>query len=101
MTMHQHDFVETTAGSRCRFCGRTMEELMEDSIEIIHSGDSGRKARRVLEHIAVTGEYTAIGMKNGFVIYTRNRDGITEELYIEKPNSRSFQVVKLIKASII
>ena len=50
-------------------------------------------ARKTLEQIAVSGEYTADGYSDGFVRYVRVHDNKKEEVTGKKINQRSYAII--------
>lgn len=50
-------------------------------------------ARKTLEQIAVSGEYTADGYSDGFVRYVRVHDNMKEEVTGKKLNERSYAII--------
>ena len=75
---------------KCRTCGQILSSI----VETIGRVSSGKRAKRILEEIAVTGKYRATNFKNNFVVYTRSKDGLTEEITAEKLGERDFIVIK-------
>ncbi|MBA7631409.1 hypothetical protein ES703_38940 [subsurface metagenome] len=51
-------------------------------------------AKRVLDEIAVAGGYQPTGFRDGFVVYSKNKDGVTEELFVKKIGDKNFEVVR-------
>ena len=60
---------------------------------IIKAQNSAR-AKKILDEIAVAGGYQATGLRNGFVVYSKNEDGVIEELFVRKIGDKEFAVVK-------
>jgi len=58
---------------------------------------SAKQVRRTLEELAMTGDYRVDHYENDFVVYTRERDGIKEELTGKKLGDRNYQVIKRVR----
>lgn len=62
--------------------------------KVITKVQSSVRAKRVLDEIVVAGGYQAIGFHDGFVIYEKNKDGITEQIFVRKIGDKEFEVVR-------
>ena len=93
---HKHDALVSLDGIiRCRTCG----EILPSMEEILTKVQSQRRAKRILEEIAVAGKYRAVNHIGGFVIYSRDRNGLTEEVTARRVNEKEFNIVKTIISS--
>lgn len=88
---HNHDpIVQNDGIIKCRTCG----EILPCMTETIATTDSAIKANRVLQEIAVAGQYQALSFEQGFVLYARTRNTNREELCVEKVSPRRYRVCK-------
>lgn len=53
-------------------------------------------AKRILEEIAVAGGYIAAGFSDGFVVYSKTKNDITEEINARKFGERDFRIMKKV-----
>lgn len=65
--------------------------------QVIGWADSAIKARRMLDQIAIAGGYKVTGAAGNFPIYSRQVDGVNDEISIEKTKKRRFDVIKLTR----
>jgi len=77
---------------RCRLCGLMSEGPMD---EVMATVQSQRQARRLLSELAKGWKLKK--WDDDSAAYTRTKDGMTEELGIEKKGERQWQVVKRVK----
>jgi len=90
-TKHEHEPIISLGNLiRCRTCGQILSSMKE----VISKVQSSTRARRILEEIAVAGKYKAIEFRGSFVVYSRNKDGLIEEVTAKKIGDREFEVVK-------
>ena len=88
---HKHEpLVQLDGLIKCRICG----ELLPYAEEEICKVSSAMRVRRVLEEIAVAGEYTADSYEKGFIVYSKKQNGIIEEVTGEKLSDRNYRVYK-------
>jgi len=89
--MHEHD-PEVTLDSRivCRTCGQVLESAEKQ----LGSFTSRRMAQSVVDRIVSEGRYTAERIENGFVVYTRSKTNIEEEVTIRRKRKRAFLVIE-------
>ena len=91
MDEHTHEPMISLDGQlKCRTCG----EFLEQATEEIASVGSRKTAKRFLDELAVAGNYYASSYENGFIVFSKARDGIVEELTGEKFGERDFRIVK-------
>lgn len=62
--------------------------------QVITKVQSSVSAKRVLDEIVVAGGYQAIGFHDGFVIYSKRRNEITEQVFVRKLGDKEFEVVR-------
>lgn len=77
----------------CKECG----EQLERHEEIITKSQSAKRAKRMVEEIAVSGHYCAQGYANGYVVYGRDSEkGLHEEVFVRKINDKDFHIIKIV-----
>ena len=64
---------------------------------IISKAQSAVSAKRILEEIAVAGSYIASGFSDGFIIFSKSKDSLVEEITVEKIKEREFVIKKTVK----
>ena len=62
--------------------------------QVIYKAYNSVRANKILVEIVVAGGYQAAGFHDGFVVYSKNRGGITEELFVRKIGDKNFEVVR-------
>ena len=93
MTECEHDaLIGLDCIIRCRLCG----DVLPYSIETITKVQSSTRAKRILDEIAVAGNYRASSFNDSFIVYSRCRDSLIEEVSVEKVKDREFRVFKKI-----
>ena len=94
MTEHKH---EALIGSdniiKCSTCGKVLDKIEQEIGKVV----SAVGARRLLDEIAVAGGYMAIGFNEGFIVYSKNKDGVIEEVTASKRKEREFVIKKIIR----
>lgn len=75
---------------RCKDCGAILEYVEKK----VGTATSVKAAKTMQEEMAVTGKYTASSFEDGFVVYSRVRNNIREEVLCHKTGHRSYQVLK-------
>ena len=91
MTEHEHEpLVGNDNLIRCKTCGQILPSV---EMTISHVS-SAYRARKVLENIASAGKYTIVGFHEDFPIYSKNKNGITEEITASKITIRDYRIIK-------
>jgi len=91
MENHKHEPIVTLDGQlKCMTCGKPLEEAQEE----ITSLGSRLGAKELLDHMAVDGGYSAGAYENGFIVFSREKDSITEEITIVRHGLRDYRIVK-------
>ena len=95
MSEHKHEsYISLDNIIRCRTCGQVLPFIEETIGKVV----SAKQAKRVLDEIAVTGKYRAIGFSGGFIIFGKNKDdSLVEEITAEKLKERNFIIKKITK----
>ena len=94
MSEHKHEGIIGNDGLiKCRTCGQILPYI-EDTISKVVSA---LRAKRILDEIAVAGNYQAIGFNGDFVIYSKCKDNLIEEITAEKLKEREFIIKKVTK----
>ena len=87
---HLHEPTITLDGRfKCRTCGQVLEQATEE-IRV----SSKRTAKRILDELAVAGNYYASSYERGFIVFSRTKDGVTEEITGEHINERDYRIIK-------
>ena len=90
---HIHDpFLLINNTIRCRTCGEILPNMEEEITKV----SSSKRATKVLQEVAVAGRYVARSFEREFVLYTRDTNGIREEVTAEKLSDRNYRVFKRI-----
>ena len=88
---HEHEPMVMLDGMiRCRTCGELLPR-MEETISLV---SSQRRANRIVQEIAVAGHYQANALEDGFVVYSRRKNGSQEEITVQKLSERNYRIVK-------
>ena len=96
MIKHTHEVEVTQDGLlSCRTCGALVERFERK----LASFPSRRMAQRLLDKIAVAGEYVASSLDNGFVVYSRSKNKITEEVTIRRKGRRTYEVMEIFSVN--
>ena len=88
---HKHDPVVILGSIKCRLCGK----LLSSATENVAVADSAVRANRILQEIAVAGQYRADSTRDGFVVYIRDHGNLQEELSVQKVSNRRYHIIKI------
>ena len=95
MSEHKHEALVRLDGFiQCKTCGQILPS-MEETISKVNSAT---RAIRVLSEIAVAGKYRAYSFDKGFIIYSKEKDGLREEVTAEKIADREYRIYKRISS---
>lgn len=75
---------------RCKECGA----ILQYAEKKLANATSMRMAKTLQEEIAVSGKYTASSFDSGFIVFSRVRNNLKEEVICKKTGNRSYQIVK-------
>ena len=75
---------------RCRACG----EIMPYAETELGKVSSAIMANRLLDEIAIKGGFRAISHEGDFIVYSKDRNGIREELTARKLSDRVYVVLQ-------
>ena len=90
---HEHEpNIQLNGMITCRTCGEILPYMEEDIAKV----DSALKANRILQELAVAGNYRANSWDSGFVLYSRDKNANREELAVKKGSKRNYRVVKRV-----
>ena len=93
MTEHKHEGLVGNDGTiRCRTCG----QLLPFMTETLSRVSSSRRARRILDEIAVSGRYTASTFNGRFIVFSKLKGNLMEEITANKLGEREFEITKKI-----
>ena len=88
---HTHEPLVSLEGIlKCRTCGKVLEYAEQELGKVV----SARIANRMLDELAIQGGFEAASFEAGFIVYSKNRDGIREELTAKKQSDRQFIIVQ-------
>ena len=88
---HKHEpIIELDNILRCRTCGKTLEYAEQELGKVV----SSKIANRMLDELAIQGGFEAASFESGFIVYSKNRDGIREELTAKKQSDRQFVIIQ-------
>ena len=91
MNEHIHDpLVGLDSLIRCRTCGKILPYMEEELSKVT----SAKRARRLLEEIASAGKYTVSSSEGAFAVYSRDKNGIREEITGKRISARNYRVYK-------
>jgi len=91
-TKCEHNNTEITLEDqiRCKDCGTILESVEKQ----VGTANSAKAARSLQEEIAVTGRYIATTFENGFVVFSKTRNNIKEEVICRKTGNRFYHIIK-------
>jgi len=69
-------------------------------VEIVATLQSLRGARKVQDEMASRNEMTIVGYDKNSAIYQRDKDGLIEELTIDKKGFRQWRIIKTLKQEV-
>ena len=88
---HEHEpQVELGGIIKCRTCGAILPYAEQE----LGRFSSSRMVNRILDEIAIKGEFQADSFEEGFIVYSKEKDGIREELTARKLLSRVYVIIK-------
>ena len=91
MNEHEHEPLIGLGGIiKCRTCGEILPSMEEEITKV----SSSKRVRSILEEIAVAGRYRAYSFEGEFVVYSRDRNGLREEITGEKLSERNYRIFK-------
>ena len=61
---------------------------------VIHKAQNSVSAKKILDEIVVAGGHQATELRYGFVVYSKSRNRIIEQVFVRKIGDNDFQVVK-------
>ncbi len=79
---------------RCRLCGITLD-MYESQIT---KTQSAKRAKKIIDEIAVKGGFTAARFDDTFVVYEKHDQGIVEEITAIKEGDKEYKVIKRLRA---
>jgi len=93
----EHANIDITLGDqiKCNDCGTILESVMKK----IGNATSVIAAKRLQEEFAVAGKYTASAFDSGFVVYSRTRNNLKEEVICRKIGIRSYHILKRLSVA--
>ena len=81
---------------RCRSCGQILPYAEQQLAKV----SSARMANRVLDEIAIKGGFHAESFDGNFIVYSKDKNGIREEVTATKKSDRVYVIMQkfIIKA---
>jgi len=80
---------------RCKDCGALLDSVEKK----VGNATSVIGAKRLQEEMAVMGKYTASAFSDGFVVYSRIRNNIREEVLCRKAGVRMYHILKRLSVA--
>lgn len=77
---------------KCRTCGEVMPYAELELGKV----SSARMANRLLSELAIKGQYTAKSFEDGFISFSKDNNGITEEITCRKKSNRVYIILRKI-----
>ncbi len=88
---HEHEPLVGLDGIiKCRTCGEVLPYAEQELGKV----SSARMANEFLDKIAIEGKYQIVSKEGGFAIYSKDRDGIREEITAIKKSDRVYIVLQ-------
>ena len=88
---HEHEpIVQLDGIIKCRTCGQTLPYAETELAKV----SSARQANRLLDEIAIKGGFTAEAFEGDFIVYSKDKNGIREELTARKKSERVYIVLQ-------
>ena len=88
---HIHEpIVQLDGLIKCRTCGAAMPYTEQELGKV----SSARMANRLLDEIAVKGEFHADSFDGDFIVYSKDKDGMREELTVRKESDRVYVILR-------
>ena len=88
---HEHEALAELGGIiKCRTCGQILSYAEQELGKV----SSARMANRLLDEIAVKGEFHADSFEGDFIVYSKDKDGMREELTVKKESDRVYVILR-------
>lgn len=75
---------------RCKNCGQILPYAEQELGKV----SSAIMANRLLDEIAVKGGFHAEAFEGDFIVYSRDKDGIREEMTVKKKSDRVYVILQ-------
>ncbi len=95
---HKHDpLVGLDSVIKCRICGQVLSYAEQELGKV----SSAKMANRLLDEIAIKGEFHAEAFKDDFIVYVKDKNGLREEVTAKKKSERVYVILqKLISKDV-
>ena len=82
--------------NRCRTCGKLLSDTkhLEEEEIVLGKVSSSRMANRLLDEIAIKGGFHAESFEGGFIVYSKDKNGIREEVTAKKKSDRVYIILQ-------
>ena len=88
---HKHEpLVGLNGIIKCKDCGEVLSYAEQELGKV----SSARMANRLLDEIAVKGEFHADSFDGDFIVYSKDKDGMREELTVKKESDRVYVILR-------
>ena len=88
---HQHEpIVSLDNIIKCRTCGQILPYAEQELGKV----SSAIMANRLLDEIAIKGGFHAESFEDDFIVYSKDRDGIREEMTVKKKSDRAYIILQ-------
>ena len=92
---HEHEALIGLDGLiKCKTCG----EILACAEQELGKVSSARMANRLLSELAIKGQYTAKSFEDGFISFSKDNNGITEEITCRKKSDRVYIIYKKLQS---
>ena len=88
---HKHEPVVSLDGIiTCRTCGQILPYAEQELGKV----SSAIMANRLLDELAIKGEFHADSFEGGFIVYAKDKNGIREEMTAKKKSDRVYIILQ-------
>lgn len=90
---HEHEpEIQLDGIIKCRTCGQILPYVEQQLAKV----SSARMANRLLDEIAIKGGFTAETFEGDFIVYSKEKNGIREELTARKQSDRVYIILQTL-----
>ncbi len=88
---HKHEALVGLDGLiKCSTCGQILPYAEQELGKV----SSARMANRLLDEIAIKGGFQATSFEGDFIVYTKDKNGIREEVSARKKSDRVYIIIQ-------
>ena len=89
--IHEHEPLILLDGIiKCRTCG----EILPYAEQELGKVSSAVMANRMLDELAIQGGFKADSFEDGFIVYSKDKDGIREEMSARRKSERVYIIIQ-------